>query len=95
MLVVASSRTSGSPGTGGSSRESTPPPVVDHLYRDTHGHDDRDASPPCVDMQIGDAVVELGLGEVDPRPVLGVLAHDPTSCQDVPQRGHRPNSSTV
>ncbi len=27
--------------------------------------------------------------------VPGVLAHHPTSCQDAPQRGHRPNSSTV
>jgi hypothetical protein len=28
-------------------------------------------------------------------PLLGVLAHAPSSCQGVPQRGHRPNSSTV
>jgi hypothetical protein len=107
MLVVASSRTRGSPGTAGSSRESTPPPVVGDLDANTPGHDDRDASPAGVGVQIDDAVVELGLGEIDPHAAQ-VRAHvrfprdlppphraAAPGRQSVPQRGHRPNSSTV
>ena len=55
----------GKPGHGGLQLRIHPAPVVDYLNRDSPGHDDRDTSPPRVDVQIDHAVVELGLREVD------------------------------
>jgi hypothetical protein len=39
--------------------------VLDDLHRHATGHDNRDASPTAVDVQVDDRAVELGLGEVE------------------------------
>src|SRR5690348_3547778 len=58
---------SGSPGTGGSSRESTPPRWWTTWTATPRGTMIVMLPHPRVDVQIDDTVVELGLGEVDPH----------------------------
>ena len=83
MLVVTSSRMRGSPGTGGSSRESTPPRWWTTWTATPAGT--MIVMLPGRGEQFGDAGVKAALVDAAGgvqllqklrRPVLGVLAHD-------------------
>ena len=63
-------------------------PVADHLYVHALGHDDRDAVPSGIDVQVDHVIVELGLSEVKlmlPSSALICAPGDlPASCRPQP-----------